>query len=118
MHRPLRLTVDRAALVQNWRWLANRAGVPAGAVQDARDRAEADEQLRARGYFTRLRNTDTGEWPAEELPFRMSATPPRAGGRIGRGAPSIGEDNAAVYGELLGLGADEIRRGEEEGLFR
>ena len=32
MHRPLRLTVDRAALVQNWRWLADRAGVPAGAA--------------------------------------------------------------------------------------
>ena len=32
MHRPLRLTVDRAALVQNWRWLTDRAGVPAGAA--------------------------------------------------------------------------------------
>ena len=32
MHRPLRLTVDRAALVQNWRWLADRAGVAAGAA--------------------------------------------------------------------------------------
>ncbi len=32
MHRPLRLTVDSAALVQNWRWLADRAGVPAGAA--------------------------------------------------------------------------------------
>lgn len=32
MHRPLRLTIDRAALVQNWRWLQDRAGVPAGAA--------------------------------------------------------------------------------------
>ena len=32
MHRPLRLTIDRAALVRNWRWLADRAGVPAGAA--------------------------------------------------------------------------------------
>lgn len=32
MHRPLRLTIDSAALVQNWRWLADRAGVPAGAA--------------------------------------------------------------------------------------
>ena len=32
MHRPLRLTVDSAALVQNWRWLQERAGVPAGAA--------------------------------------------------------------------------------------
>src|SRR5215216_2627370 len=32
MHRPLRLAIDSAALVHNWRWLADRAGVPAGAA--------------------------------------------------------------------------------------
>jgi len=32
MHRPLRLTVDRSAIQANWRWLADRAGVPAGAA--------------------------------------------------------------------------------------
>ena len=35
MHRPLRLTLDRAALQSNWRWLAKRAGVPAGAAVKA-----------------------------------------------------------------------------------
>lgn len=32
MHRPLRLTVDGSALAANWRWLAARAGVAAGAA--------------------------------------------------------------------------------------
>jgi len=32
MHRPLRLTIDRSALQANWRWLQERAGVPAGAA--------------------------------------------------------------------------------------
>jgi alanine racemase len=32
MHRPLRLTIDRAALQSNWRWLAERAGVACGAA--------------------------------------------------------------------------------------
>jgi alanine racemase len=32
MHRPLRLSLDRAALQANWRWLRDRAGVPAGAA--------------------------------------------------------------------------------------
>ncbi len=32
MHRPLRLRIDAAALQQNWRWLQDRAGVPAGAA--------------------------------------------------------------------------------------
>ena len=35
MHRPLRLTVDRTALQANWRWLQDRAGVPAGAAVKA-----------------------------------------------------------------------------------
>ena len=35
MHRPLRLTIDSAALSSNWRWLAERAGVPAGAAVKA-----------------------------------------------------------------------------------
>jgi alanine racemase len=32
MNRPLRLRLDRAALQHNWRWLEDRAGVPAGAA--------------------------------------------------------------------------------------
>ena len=32
MHLPLRLTIDKTALVQNWRWVIDRAGVPAGAA--------------------------------------------------------------------------------------
>src|SRR6476620_5897736 len=35
MHRSLRLTVDRSAIRSNWRWLAERAGVPAGAAVKA-----------------------------------------------------------------------------------
>ena len=35
MHRPLRLSIDRAAILSNWRWLAAYAGVPAGAAVKA-----------------------------------------------------------------------------------
>jgi len=35
MHRPLRLTIDRFALQSNWRWLAEHAGVTAGAAVKA-----------------------------------------------------------------------------------
>jgi len=35
MHRPLRLTVDSKAIQSNWRWLQERAGVPAGAAVKA-----------------------------------------------------------------------------------
>ena len=90
------------------------AGVPAGVVQDARDRVETDRQLRARQYFVPLTNRETGAWPAETPPFRLSETPGHAGGRIRRGPPCIGEDNAYVLGELLGMGAEQIRSLEEE----
>ena len=35
MHRPLRLTIDRSSIQSNWRWLAERAGVAAGAAVKA-----------------------------------------------------------------------------------
>jgi alanine racemase len=35
MHRPLRLTIDRTAIQENWRWLQDRAGVSAGAAVKA-----------------------------------------------------------------------------------
>ena len=35
MHHPLRLTVDRTAIQENWRWLQSQAGVPAGAAVKA-----------------------------------------------------------------------------------
>ncbi len=35
MHRPLRLTCDKAALAHNWRWLADRAGTACGAAVKA-----------------------------------------------------------------------------------
>jgi alanine racemase len=35
MHHPLRLTIDRTAMRSNWRWLAQHAGVSAGAAVKA-----------------------------------------------------------------------------------
>src|SRR4051812_42308072 len=45
MHRPLRLTIDSSALQANWRWLQDRAGVPAGAA------------IKANGYGLGARET-------------------------------------------------------------
>ncbi len=58
MHRPLRLTIDRTALQDNWRWLQKRAGVPAGAAikadgygLGAREAASALYQAGCRDFF-------------------------------------------------------------------
>jgi crotonobetainyl-CoA:carnitine CoA-transferase CaiB-like acyl-CoA transferase len=91
------------------------AGVPAGAVQDAADRLERDPQLAARGHYTLLGNAEVAPLPLEGVPFRMSATPPHTGGALHRGPPRLGEDNAAVLGEVLGLSADDIATLEADG---
>lgn len=58
MHRPLRLTVDRSAIVSNWRWLAERAGVATGAAVKAngyglgaRETVEALVEAGCRDFF-------------------------------------------------------------------
>src|SRR5438270_11368649 len=58
MHRPLRLTIDRSAIQSNWRWLQDRAGVPAGAAVKAdgyglgaRETTEALIEAGCRAFF-------------------------------------------------------------------
>lgn len=98
--------------------LLQRDGVPAGAVQDAGDRLERDPQLAARGHFTPLPHREAGTWPLEGVPFHLSATPARTGGRIRRGPPCLGEDTEPVLGELLGMRAEEVASLRAEGVLR
>ena len=58
MHRPLRLTIDRQVIQSNWRWLAEQAGVPAGAAVKAngyglgaREATEALIEAGCRDFF-------------------------------------------------------------------
>ena len=58
MHRPLRLTIDAKAIQSNWRWLAERAGVAAGAAVKAdgyglgaRETTEALVEAGCRDFF-------------------------------------------------------------------
>ena len=94
-----------------------RRGVPAGAVQKSVDRFERDPQLRARGYFVNLNNSEIGEWPIEGFPAKLSASPADVGGLPGRASPLLGEDNERVYGDILGLTAAEITALREEGVI-
>jgi len=88
--------------------LLQRAGVPAGAVQDAADRLERDPQLAARGHYTMLGNAEVEPLPLEGVPFRMSVTPPHTGGVLHRGPPCLGEDNESVLCEMLGMSTADV----------
>ena len=83
-------------------------GIAAGPVQNAADRCERDTQLKERGYFIPLPQSEIGTWPVENFPARFQNTPISVGGPPGRAAPLIGEDNDYVYREVLGLKPEEI----------
>ena len=87
------------------------AGVPAGVVQDG-ERVFNDVHLRSRGLFTGISEPETGpiEYPG---PFvRLSETPSRS-----ERCHSFGEDNDYVFGGLLKMPEEEVRRLRTEGVL-
>jgi crotonobetainyl-CoA:carnitine CoA-transferase CaiB-like acyl-CoA transferase len=80
------------------------AGVPAGAVQRSRDLVERDPQLDHRGMHPEVSHPLLGTYKMDGVPVRFSRTPPK----IRRPGPLLGEANAKVYGDLLGLPSAEL----------
>lgn len=79
------------------------AGVAAGVVQNAQD-LSSDPQLLQREFFRFLQHPSQGAIFADNTPLKMGAD------SLGqwRAAPQLGEHNAYVFGELLGLGQEKI----------
>ncbi len=92
--------------------LLQSAGVAAGVVQNAADLLEHDPQLRHRGHYHLLHHPVTGPTLYMGSPFLLSATPAAL-----RPAPCLGQHNAYVYGELLGMNAAAMARYTAEGIF-
>ena len=88
------------------------AGVPAGVVQTGADLA-ADPQLRQAGFLIAMdeEHPALGQTYADRLPIRFRDSP----AATYRRARSIGEDNAAVLADWLGMAANEVAQGEAEG---
>jgi benzylsuccinate CoA-transferase BbsF subunit len=84
-------------------------GVPAGPVQSFADLLE-DPQLAHRGHWVRLQHPVLGELAFERCGVRLSDAP----GGLEKAAPLLGEHNAAVLGDLLGLDAEAIARLEAD----
>ena len=89
------------------------SGVPAGVVQTGLDLVERDPQLRHRDFVLRIdeEHPVLGATYADRLPIRFKDAPDAAYRRTRR----VGEDNAAVLGDWLGMSAKEVARGEAEG---
>ena len=85
------------------------AGVPAGCVQRSRELIDDDPQLAHRGLFPKVDHPVLGEHRVDGMPAQLSRTP----ASFRHGGPLLGDSNAYVFGELLGLGEDERARLEE-----
>jgi crotonobetainyl-CoA:carnitine CoA-transferase CaiB-like acyl-CoA transferase len=92
------------------------AGVPAGLVQDGVDLAEHDPQLRHLGFLTPIEETGApvGQTWADRLPLRFEATPCEEYHRV----RLLGEDNASVLADWLGLDATAIESIAARGILR
>src|SRR5207248_10333303 len=88
MHRPLHLMIDSSALQANWRWLQDRAGVPAGAA------------IKADGYGLGARETMRALHEAGCREFFVSTWAEAE--ELG----SVPEDSNVVV--LHGLGPDDV----------
>jgi crotonobetainyl-CoA:carnitine CoA-transferase CaiB-like acyl-CoA transferase len=87
------------------------AGVAAGVVQNTEDQLKRDRQLADRGFFEEVPHLKKGSVIAAGIPVGLTATP----GRSGPAGAAVGEDNEYVFGELLGMTREEIRRAVDAG---
>jgi crotonobetainyl-CoA:carnitine CoA-transferase CaiB-like acyl-CoA transferase len=89
------------------------AGVAAGVVQTIEDQLRHDRQLAARHFFETVDHERKGTVVANGIPLGLTGTP----GRTGHAGRAVGADNAYVFGELLGMTAEEIQRGIAAGVI-
>jgi benzylsuccinate CoA-transferase BbsF subunit len=82
------------------------AGIAAGVVQNTKDQLHRDPQLKARQFFEEIDHLKKGKVVATGIPLGLSGTP----GRTTHAGSSVGQDNAYVFGEILGLSPEEIER--------
>lgn len=87
------------------------AGVAAGVVQNTEDQLKRDRQLADREFFEEVPHLKKGSVIAAGIPVGLTATP----GRSGPAGAAVGEDNEYVFGELLGMTREEIRRAVDAG---
>jgi crotonobetainyl-CoA:carnitine CoA-transferase CaiB-like acyl-CoA transferase len=92
--------------------LLQEAGIPAGAVLDVSELYH-DPHLAARGFFETVTDTEAGEHRYVGRPFRLLGTP------LGTylAAPLLGQHNAFILCELLGMSDAEIDKLEARGII-
>ncbi len=89
-----------------------KAGVPAGVVNDTRDLFE-DPQLAHRRHFQYLEHPEIGVYPSDRSELDLSETP----GSLDMAAPLIGQHTEEVLTQMFGLSTEEYRSLKDEGVL-
>jgi crotonobetainyl-CoA:carnitine CoA-transferase CaiB-like acyl-CoA transferase len=91
--------------------MLQRGGVAAGAVLNVAELVD-DPHLEERGFFQPLSHPEAGTHLYPGVSWRMGKTP----GSLRFPAPCFAEHNEYVFGQLLGMPAEDISRLAEEGV--
>lgn len=94
--------------------LLQRAGVPAGVVQNHKDLTELDPQLAHRGMFPSVAHPLLGEYLFDGLPINLAETP----GGIRRHGPLFGEHTVPILRDLLGYPESRVEDLTAAGVLR
>ncbi len=89
------------------------AGVIAGAVQSPKVKVDEDPQLRHRDFLPETDHAELGKAKFEAQPMRLSRSP----WELRRASPLLSEHSDYVFGEILGLGSEEIANLTVEGVI-
>jgi formyl-CoA transferase len=90
--------------------IIGEAGVPAGAVFDTLELMN-DPSLAERGIMQKIEHPTTGEVTMPAWPVRFDGAPPRV-----KPSPLLGQHNAEVLGDWLGIGTTEVDALRAEGI--
>ena len=95
------------ATADSGHWLTEleKAGIPCGPINGL-EQVFADPQVRQRGMEVELPHPRAGQVPLVGSPLNLSVTPVT----YHRPPPSLGQDTAAVLGDVLGLEEGELAR--------
>ena len=86
--------------------------IPVFPVRDMQEVVESD-QYRERGFLVDIDHPATGPLTYPGAPFKFSATP----WQVRSPAPQLGQHNAEVYGQRLGLSAERIEQLRQQGVI-
>ncbi len=86
--------------------------IPVFPVRDMQEVVESD-QYRERGFLVDIDHPATGPITYPGAPFKFSATP----WQVRSPAPQLGQHNAEVYSERLGLSAERIEQLRQQGVI-